>query len=232
MPCGIAAARARSENRVQNIFYCLFSMPVQPPFSLFRTRTGRWLRQLALLALGSALLGIGILASPLGRVVDRGLSSHFEEVNRRRQAHRLSRLDVIECQLLYNSIALAGRLVSPEGGAIVFHYLHGNGQHLWLDSDYLQTSPVIQRSWRSLKVGQSRQVGFRQAEDWRVSYALNPFSLRRDAHEVLLWQRLEFSANPRVKTKLNYGWGQVELPDALIHALHPTPFTVFCRWKI
>lgn len=207
-------------------------MPVQSPSSVFQARTGRRLRQLVLLALGSTLLGIGVLASPLGRVVDRGLSAHFEQVNQRRQQHRLSGLDVIECQLLYNSIALAGRLVSPEGGAIVFHYLHGKGQDLWLDSDYLQTSPVIQRSIHSLKSGQSRQFSLRQAEDWRLSYALNPFSLRRDKHEVLLWQRLEFSANPRVKTKLNYGWGQVELPDALIHALHPMPFTVYSKWKI
>ena len=140
--------------------------------------------------------------------------------------------DGVECQVLYNSIALAGRLVSPEGGAIVYHYLHGNGQDLWLDNSYLQTSPIIQRSWRSLKPGQSRQFSLHQSDDWRLSYALNPFSLRRGEHEILLWQRMEFSTNGAVKTTLNYGLGKIELPDALIHAMHPTPFTVYSKWKI
>lgn len=173
-----------------------------------------------------------MLASPLGRVVDRAVSAHFERVNQHRERHALTWLDGVECQFLYNGIALAGRIVSPEGGQIVWHYLHGKGRDLWLDSDYLQTSPVIQRSINSLKLGQSRQFSLRQAEDWRLSYALNPFSLRRGEHEVPLWQRMEFSRSGRVKTILNYGLGKIELPDALIHALHPMPFTVYAKWKI
>lgn len=201
-----------------------------PTSTHFRLRTR--LRQLTLLALGSVVLGVIVLASPLGRVIDKELSLHFQRVNQHREHHQFTWLDGVECQVLYNSIALAGRIVSPEGGQIVWHYLHGKGQDLWLDSDYLQTCPVIQRSWRSLKVGQHRQVGFVQAENWRLSYALNPFSLRRGEHDVLLWQRLEFSSNHRVSTKLNYGLGEVELPDALIHSLHPVPFTVYAQWKI
>jgi hypothetical protein len=205
---------------------------IKAPTAFLRLRRGSRLRQLALFGLGGLLLGIVVLASPLGRIVDRGLSSHFEHVNQRREQHRLTWLDGVECQVLYNSIALAGRLVSPEGGAIVWHYLHGKGQDLWLDNSYLQTSPVIQRSWRSLKPGQSRQFSLRQAEDWRLSYALNPFSLRRGEHKILLWQRLEFSTNHKVKTVLNYGLGKIELPDALIHVLHPTPFTVYSEWEM
>ncbi|RZK28183.1 MAG: hypothetical protein EOO61_22420, partial [Hymenobacter sp.] len=93
---------------------------------------------------GSAA-GIALLASPLGRIVDRHLSAHFERVNYRREHNQLTKLDVVECQLLYNSIAIAGRIVSPEAGAIVWAYLHNEGKDLWLDSGYLQTSPVIQR---------------------------------------------------------------------------------------
>lgn len=207
-------------------------VPAKAPTAFLRLRRGGILRRLALFGLGSLLLSIVVLASPLGRIVDRNLAAHFEHANQRREQHRLTWLDGVECQVLYNSIALAGRLVSPEGGAIVWHYLHGKGQDLWLDNSYLKTSPVIQRSWRSLKPGQSRQFSLRQAEDWRLSYALNPFSLRRGEHEILLWQRLEFSTNDVVKTKLNYGLGVIELPDALIHAMHPTPFTVYSKWKI
>lgn len=194
---------------------------------------GGRLRRLALLLLGSLLFGMVVLASPVGRVIDKILSSHFAQMNRRRENNRLNKLDVAECQVLYYGIALAGRFVSPEGSAIVSGYLHGQGRDLWLDSSYLRTSPVILRNWRSLKVGQRHQYSLRrQADDWRLSYALNPFSLRRGEHEVLLWQRIEFTTNPRTVTKLNYGLGVVELPDALIHVLHPVPFMVYAKWKI
>lgn len=198
-----------------------------------RTHFSRRLRRFGLLVVGSSLLIIVILASPLGRVIDRNLSAHFEQVNQRREHHQLSTLDVVECQLLYNAITIAGRIVSPEAGAIVHHYLYGKGKDLWLDSSYLQTSPVILRSWHSLRVGEQRVFSLRhQAEDWRLSYALNPFSLRRSAHEILLWQQIEFSSNPRVRTTLNYDLGSVRLPDALIHALHPQPFMVYSKWRV
>ena len=194
-------------------------------------RFSRLLRRLLLLPTGGILLTTLIVASPLGRVFDKSLSIHFERMNQRREQHQFTRLDMIECEMLYNSISVLGRLVSPEAGKIVYHYLHGQGEDLWLDSEYLQTSPVVQRGWQSLKPGQSRQFSLRQAEDWRLSYALNPFSLRRGEHEILLWQRIDFTKSKKVKTILNYGLGSVALPDALIHALHPTPFTVYCKWK-
>ena len=202
------------------------------PTAFFRLRPGGRQRQLILVGLGGLLLGVVVLASPLGRIVDRELSAHFERVNQKRMQRQMSWLDGVECQVLYNGIALAGRLVSPEGGAIVYHYLYGNGQDLWLDNSYLKTSPVIQRSWHSLKLGQSKRFNLRQAEDWRLSYALNPFSLRRGEHEILLWQRIEFGTNARIRTTLNYGLGQIELPDALIHTLHPKTFTVYSKWRI
>ncbi|RZJ87534.1 MAG: hypothetical protein EOO60_12090, partial [Hymenobacter sp.] len=116
-------------------------MPDQAHSLSFQARMGGRLRRLALLLLGSLLLGMVVLASPVGRVVDKALSSHFAQMNRRREHHHLTRLDVAECQVLYNGIAIAGRIVSPEGGQIVWHYLHGKGEALLLDSDYLQTSP-------------------------------------------------------------------------------------------
>lgn len=192
----------------------------------------RKLVRLILLGVSTSLVLLVVLASPAGRVIDRQITAHFKRVNQRREQHQLNWLDGAECYVLYHSIAVAGRLVAPEAGAIVSHYLDGNGRDLWLDSSYLRTSPVVQRSWRSLRLGESRRFSLRQAEDWRLSYALNPFYLRREAHRVLLWQRLEFSRDVRVATVLNYGLGQIELPDALIHTLHPKPFMVYSSWQI
>jgi hypothetical protein len=153
-------------------------------------------------------------------------------MNERREQHRLSWWDGIQCQVLYNGIATAGRLVAPEAGQVIWHYLHGHGTDLWLDSNYICTSPVIQRSLVQLKEGQSRQFGFRQVEDWRLSYAVNPFSLKKKNGKVLLWQVMKFETRPGTLTTLNYGMGKVQLPDALIYSMHPQIYTVYSSWKM
>lgn len=65
-------------------------LPTSAHPSCFRGRIGTRLLQLALLALGSAVLCVIVLASPLGRVVDKGVDAHFERVNYRRENYKLT----------------------------------------------------------------------------------------------------------------------------------------------
>jgi len=114
--------------------------------------------------LSACLLGVStffLLASSVGRSIDRGLTAHFVAMNQRREQHLLSWWDGIQCHALYTSIATGGRVVSPEAGQIIWHYMHGQGADLWLNPDYIRTSPVILRSLAQLKEGESRQFGFR-----------------------------------------------------------------------
>lgn len=173
-----------------------------------------------------------LLASPVGRSIDRGITAHFVSMNQRREQHQLSWWDGIQCQILYTSIAIGGRVVSPEAGQIIWHYLYGHGTDLWLSPDYIRTSPVILRSLAQLKEGQSRQFGFRQTEDWRLSYAVNPFSIRKNHGHVLMWQRMKFETKPGTLTTLNYGIGKFRLPDALIYSMNPQTYMVYSEWKI
>ena len=185
--------------------------------------------------LSACLLGVStfvLLASPVRRLIDRRLTAHFVAMNQRREQHLLSWWDGIECQLLYTSIASGGRMVSPEAGQIIWHYMHEQGADLWLNPDYIRTSPVILRSLAQLKEGESRQFEFRQADDWRLSYAVNPFSLKRSGGKVLMWQLMKFETRPGTLTTLNYGIGQFKLPDALIHSMHPQTYTVYCKWNL
>lgn len=111
-------------------------------------------------------------------------------------------------------------------------YIRGNGQDLWLDSGYIQRSPVIRRSLALLREGESRRFTFNPAIDQRLSYFINPFHLRRKRGRALLWQRIEFDARPSTYTILDYGIGAFRLPDALIYSVHPQTFTVYCQWRI
>lgn len=181
---------------------------------------------------GALFVTLLLLASPAGRFFDRALTEHFIAMNQRREQHRLSSWDGMQCQLLYASVATCGRVVSPEGGQVIWHYLCGRGTDLWLSPNYIRMSPVVVRSLAQLKEGESRQFGFHQAEDWRLSYAVNPFSIKKNQGSVFLWQRMEFDTRPGALTTLDYTIGQFRLPDALIYSMHPQPFTVYCKWKM
>ena len=66
---------------------------------------------------GALLLVLGaVVASPIGRALDKGLTAHFIALNQRRADGGLSGFDVVECRLLYTALALGGMWVYPEGG--------------------------------------------------------------------------------------------------------------------
>ena len=181
---------------------------------------------------GALLLVLGaVVASPIGRALDKGLTAHFIALNQRRADGGLSGFDVVECRLLYTALALGGMWVYPEGGKVLLTYIRGNGQDLWLDSGYIQRSPVIRRSLALLREGESRRFTFIQSADKRLSYAVNPFNIRKKNGKVLLWQKIVFDAKPHTYTTLDYGMGSFRLPDALIYSMHPRTYTVYCQWR-
>lgn len=179
----------------------------------------------------AAALVVAVVASPLGRVMDRQLTAHFRQMNERRIQQRLTWVDGVQCRLLYNGIALIGRLLFPEGGAVIWNYLHGQGKDLWLSPDYIRGSRVVTKSLALLREGESRRFTFHQSADARLSYAINPFNLKREGGKVLLWQRIEFKTDPSTYTTLDYGIGSFRLPDALIYAMHPQTYNVYCQWR-
>ena len=198
--------------------------------STFLQHVGRFLRTVVLcFSLGAVGAGL-LLVSPVGRLFDQRLTSHFFALNQRRAEHRLRSFERVECYLLYNGIALGGRLLYPEGADVVSHYLHGEGKDLWLSADYIKTSRVVRQRLALLNEGESRQFAFSQSADPRLSYVVNPFNLKKKDGKVLLWQRIEFKTDPTTYTTLDYGAGRFRLPDALIHALHPRAYTLYAQW--
>jgi hypothetical protein len=119
----------------------------------------------------------------------------------------------------------------PEAAAILDHYIEGSGRPLRLQPDYLRRALVVRRALATLPVGQTRVIALRQADDWRLSYALNPFRLRREPHRVLLYQWMAFDPRPAARTVLNLGLLRFTVPDGLVHVLEPRPFLVYAEWQ-
>lgn len=126
-------------------------------------------------------------------------------------------------------LILGGKVISPEGSSVLEHYISGKGGILELSPSYLQTSPVVKNAVKGLKVGESRRITFKQSQDWRLSYALNPFNIKRTKDGYEITQYIEFDRTNKVYTFLNLGFTKLKVYDNLVHAYECKPFTVKCK---
>jgi len=124
------------------------------------------------------------------------------------------------------------RIYSPEGMEILQHYCFGDGSELKLESDYLPNSTVIQSELKKMRIGQDKVVRFNQKDDWRLSYALNPFHLvkKRDGFEI--YQYIKFDKKGIDVTELNFYLFKIKVKDSWVHLVNPTPFMVKYSYKV
>jgi hypothetical protein len=127
------------------------------------------------------------------------------------------------------SMIAGGRFVSPEGSDILYQYCFGNGDTLNISSGYIRNSPVVVKSMMGMKVGEDKKVEFRQAEDWRLSYALNTFHIKREKNRYLLYQYIEFDRTGTIYTNLNLGFTKIRVYDNIVHVFNCKPFIAAYR---
>ena len=116
--------------------------------------------------------------------------------------------------------------VPTEAISIVCHYMFGDGEDLVLKSNYLPTSKVINDNLSNMKVGESKRVGFKQDLDWRLSYAINGFTLTKTDNGFKIEQYIKFDTTGTVYTYINNPFFEFTIDDNIVHFLDCTPFTV------
>ena len=122
------------------------------------------------------------------------------------------------------------KITAPEGSAILQHYCFGNGEDLELKSDYLPNSPVIINKLKKMRIGQDERVTLSQYEDWRLSYALNPFQLVKKRNGFEIYQYIEFDKTGNVPTQIKIGFIQFGVKDSWVHLIKTTPFRVHYQY--
>jgi hypothetical protein len=126
---------------------------------------------------------------------------------------------------------IGGYFIAPEASQILRHYCFGDGSNLYLKPDYIKESPVVLKQIKTLKIGESRWVSLKQKEDWRLSYALNPFTITRLKNGYRIHQYMLFDKSGKVNTYLKVGFIKLKMPDSIVHTFDCTPFTVICEWE-
>lgn len=119
----------------------------------------------------------------------------------------------------------------PEASSILKQYCFGDGDTLMLDTSYLKVSPVITKELSSMKVGEKRIVRFKQKDDWRLSYAINGFTLIKKKNKVIVKQYIEFDKTGKIYTDLNLGVTKIRVDDGFVHTFDCTPFWVYSEFS-
>jgi len=136
-------------------------------------------------------------------------------------------LNAIERGFVYvsfNSMWVVGYPLFPEAARILRHYLHGDGTDLTVSNSYIKRSTFINKIIRDKGPG-THKIFFRQHKDWRLSYALNPFTIQiKKSGEVKIWQWIHFPTNKGVRVRLNFFGRELKVNDALVHKLKPRAF--------
>ena len=144
----------------------------------------------------------------------------------------LAVLYIFRFKILVLACIFGGYFVSPEGSAVLTNYCFNHTDTLILDSSYLQRSPVIVKYARTLRIGQTKRcIGFKQYEDYRLSYALNPFTISRSKNGYTVSQWIEFDTTGKVYTTLNLFLVKVRVPDNFVHTFECTPYMVISKFQ-
>jgi hypothetical protein len=114
-----------------------------------------------------------------------------------------------------------------EAVEILSHYIFGKGEDLVLSSDYFPISPVIKKNLQSMKVGESRKISFNQKEDWRLSYAINGFTLTKTRKGFKIYQYIKFDSSGKVYTYINLFGKKIKVYDNWVHAFNCTPYRLY-----
>lgn len=130
-------------------------------------------------------------------------------------------------KILVLGMILVGSIIYPEASKILSHYCFGNGQELILQSNYIKNSPVVVNELKKMRIGEKKKVSFKQYQDWRLSYALNPFYIEKRKDKIIISQYIKFD-----NTDKSYTWfGPFKISDNIVHVFDCTPFYVHCEFK-
>jgi hypothetical protein len=83
-----------------------------------------------------------------------------------------------------------------------------------------------------MKVGSEiNRVKLNQRQDWRLSYAINGFTIKRTKIGFVIQQWIEFDTTGKVPTELNIGVMKIKVQDAIVHTFDCKPFWAICEFR-
>lgn len=130
-------------------------------------------------------------------------------------------------KIIVLSMIAGGAIIFPEASQALRHYCFGDGSQLNVDPEYIKNSPVVKKHLAKMKVGQKKKVGMHQWEDWRLSFAINPFTIEKKKDKVVITQWMQFDTKNDVTTWLFF----IPIKDNIVHTFDCTPYMFHTEWE-
>ena len=134
---------------------------------------------------------------------------------------------VFHKKLIVIGMIAVGSVFFPEASKALRHYCFGDGSELRVDPAYIKSSPVVKKHLARMKVGGKKKVRFHQWEDWRLSFALNPFTIEKRKDRVVITQWMQFDRKGDVTTWLFF----IPIKDNIVHTFDCTPYMLRTEWN-
>ena len=174
--------------------------------------------------------------------IESGLNTRFEEIEQRYYSDLNTRKDRIFLHTIYRGGIFGGFFVVPYASRILRRCITGNPETLQLNSLYIKNrSPKIQATLKSLRDrpdGTYPFGGFRQAEDWKLSMAFNPYNVTINTsgttRMVTVWYEFDWpEPEDAYDTVIPIGPMNIRLNDGLVHVISDCPtYRVEQSWEL
>ena len=83
-----------------------------------------------------------------------------------------------------------------------------------------------------MKVGEVRRVAFNQEDDYRLSYAVNGFHLKKTKDGFEIEQYIKFDTTGKVFTYVKLPFIKLKIYDNWVHFVKCTPYTLRYKYSI
>ena len=182
------------------------------------------------------IVSITLLNDPvskqLRKYTELALNNYLHRMALRADQKALTTLD----RLVVHGFTVGGAVVAypmyPEASKALWCCIYGKGEAAELSADYFKTSPFLKKEVRRLGIGNHREIGMHQADDWRTSLTFNPYNLRitRDSVE-LYYPATHFKSGLNIVTQVPFGRFTVKFRDNLMAAIQGPPYRLYAKWK-
>ena len=141
---------------------------------------------------------------------------------------------LIICSILFYKkiivigMIVIGAIIFPEASQALRHYCFGDGSTLNVSPDYIKNSPVVKKHLAKMKIGENHKVSMHQWEDWRLAFTINPFTMEKTKHTIIITQWMQFDTTNKVIT----WFGPIPIPDNIVHTFNCTPYMFHCEWTL